>query len=405
MNNKKMYKKIILLPLGLALFGCNKDEGNNSTSVAPPVTQSEIIYGMIENIDPTAKRVNVANRLHNYESSTFQNRDFDDTLLTPGTQVKIHTDLNGGQEISPEPTLSGFISNIDINSKSFIVNGTNLTFSSLDPSIHDGDFVLVFSMSAPDGTHKVMNVVKTNNMGAYTAEIEGQIASINDKILTLNTGVTIESSNAQVEYSNLLEIGQWINAYGTYQQNQFIASLIEIDSYDQLGNSHTSFSIEGIVSHVASDRKSFTLDNRGRFSLNELTTYSGGNNSSLSKGQQIKINAKSSTDGNVAEQVTFGWGWRPGGFGFDFDDIFEMMYEFKCIGSITSFQNKVIGIQCNYAHGANLAPGTSIQVQTSYMTEYDNIWPSQLRPGSIIKVEGYKNNGKYVADEVGLPYD
>ncbi len=403
MNDKNMYKKIILLPLGLALFGCNKDEGNNLTPVAPPVSQSEIVYGMIENIDSTAKRVNVGNRLYNYQSSTFQAQYFDDKLLTPGSQIKIHTDVNGKQQISPEPTLSGLIGDIDQTTKSFTVNGTRLTFSSLDPMIYDGDFVLVFSISAPDGTHKVMNVVKTNNMDAYSAEIEGQIASINNKVLTLNTGVTIETTNAHVEYSNLLEVGQWINAYGTYQHNQFVASLIEIDSYDQLGNSHTSFAIEGIVSHVATDRMSFTLDNRGRFSLNELTTYSGGNNSSLSKGQKIKINAKSATDGNVAEQVTFGWGWMPIGFDFDFDDIFEAMYEFECVGPLTSFQNKQINMHCTLGWGAGIKPNMDIQVQTSFMTEFD-IFPSMLTPGNTIKVEGYKNGNQLFAEEVGLPF-
>ncbi len=396
-----MIKKITIIgTLAFLLIGCGGDDDGVNVPVFPPIINPTptpdpntpppaATVGLIESIDRQRQEINVNGRNYKVKSVSYSNRDvpFDDLEV----DMQVSTSGNGGSnqdvDVKVEPTLSGIIHKIDRTNGSFTVNGVPLAFKALSPLIFEGDWVMVSSTISPDGSYQVTSVVKiSSNDFMDFAEIEGKVTDLNKQNLTFRIkGVLIDYANAQIFTLQLAE-GQWVDVEGIMMEERFLASKIELDSYDGFDGLFGNFEIEGIISWVAADKSVFELNHRGRFNLLPSTYFQQGNKSMLTVGRHIEINAYSKNNKSYVTVVEF-----ENDFDFDFDDMFPN-FEFECTGRASNYTRSSFMMSCGF-------PATQRTIYIDYQTHFDEMRPDQI-PYVYLDVEGVIINKRYIAREI-----
>lgn len=388
-------KNYLLCGLISILVGCGgSDSSTPPPVVTPPVTGPTIdppatSIGFIESVSPEGDTATVNGRQFSVRGVTYSDRMLPKDELEVGMEVETSGDSGQGFDFKLKPTFTGVIGDINRVTGSFTVNGISLTFANLAANINNGDWVMVFTTVAPDGSYKVISVIKTNTQDFLDmAEIEGKITGLNEQAYTFSIkGVTVSYANAQ--YAFTLQEGQWVEVEGVMVGNQFIAQKIELDSYDMFDGFVGNYEIEGIISWVAVDKSAFELNHRGRFNVLSNTYFEGGNKSMLTPGRQVEITAYSQGNKFYARKVEF-----ENDFDFDFD--LGGMFEFECSGQATNYTGSSFEMRCGF-------PATQRTIYIDYQTHFDEMLPSQI-PFTLIDVEGVIINQRYMAREIE-PFD
>lgn len=388
-------KNYLLCGLISILVGCGGSDSSTPPPVVnPPVTGPTIAppttsIGFIESVSPDGGTARINGQEFPVRSVTYSDRDLPKNELEIDMQVEASGDTSQGVDLKIKPTFTGVIGNINRVTGSFTVNGISLTFANLAANINDGDWVMVFATLSPDGTYKVISVIKTATQDFFDmAEIEGKVTGLNEQAHTFSIkGVIVSYANAQ--YAFTLQEGQWVEVEGVMVGNQFVAQKIELDSYDMFDDYVGNYEIEGIISWVSTDKSAFELNHRGRFNVLSTTYFEGGNKSMLTPGRQVEITAYSQGNKFYARKVEF-----ENDYDFDFD--FGDMFEFECSGQATNYTGSSFNMQCGF-------PATQRTIYIDYQTHFDEISPDQI-PFRLIDVEGVIINQRYMAREIE-PFD
>ncbi|MFM2623860.1 DUF5666 domain-containing protein [Vibrio owensii] len=266
-----MKKLALVAAVGLALSGCG-GSGDGGSSTPQPVVKPSAAIGTVESVNEAKSTITVNGYTYHVSEVMYGSKETNLGAVKPNMMVQV----GSGQEKSPsapvvvtlEPTMTGHIKIVDKNAGKFTINGFELVYPELiNSDIDSGDWVMVSSLPAANNQYKVLSVVKFETSLSDKDEVEGRISSIdlNKKEFKLGANVT-------VAYDRIadLQVGQWVEAEGSFNGNVFHASLVEVESYNQLQGEND---VEGIVTWVNQDQSAFELNYRGTFIIDSKTCF------------------------------------------------------------------------------------------------------------------------------------
>lgn len=274
-----MKKLALVAAVGLALSGCGGSGGSDNPSTHPtegestqPVAKPSAAIGTVESVSSENSSITVNGYTYRVSEVMYGGKQTNLASVKPNMMVQV----GSGQEksssapvvVTLEPTMTGHIKIIDKNAGKFTINGFELVYPELiNSDIDSGDWVMVSSLPAANNQYKVLSVVKFETSLSDQDEVEGRISSIdlNKKEFKLGANVT-------VAYDRIadLQVGQWVEAEGSFNGNVFHASLVEVESYNQLQGEND---VEGIVTWVNQDQSAFELNYRGTFIIDGKTCF------------------------------------------------------------------------------------------------------------------------------------
>lgn len=266
-----MKKLALVAAVGLALSGCG-GSGDGGSSTPQPVVKPSAAIGTVESVNDEASTITVNGYTYRVSEVMYGGKQ---TNLA-SVKLNMMVQVGSGQEksssapvvVTLEPTMTGHINIVDKNAGKFTINGFELVYPGLiNSDIDSGDWVMVSSLPAANNQYKVLSVVKFETSLSDKDEVEGRISSIdlNKKEFKLGANVT-------VAYDRIadLQVGQWVEAEGSFNGNVFHASLVEVESYNQLQGEND---VEGIVTWVNQDQSAFELNYRGTFIIDSKTCF------------------------------------------------------------------------------------------------------------------------------------
>lgn len=266
-----MKKLALVAAVGLALSGCG-GSGDGGSSTPQPVVKPSAAIGTVESVNDEASTITVNGYTYRVSEVMYGGKQTNLASVKPNMMVQV----GSGQEksssapvvVTLEPTMTGHIKIVDKNAGKFTINGFELAYPELiNSDIDSGDWVMVSSLPAANNQYKVLSVVKFETSLSDKDEVEGRISSIdlNKKEFKLGANVT-------VAYDRIadLQVGQWVEAEGSFNGNVFHASLVEIESYNQLQGEND---VEGIVTWVNQGQSAFELNYRGTFIIDSKTCF------------------------------------------------------------------------------------------------------------------------------------
>ncbi|WP_318467990.1 DUF5666 domain-containing protein [Photobacterium leiognathi] len=300
-------KKLVLAALvGFVLTGCGGGGGSDeSKPTPPPVVDAKPVaaQGTINKVNYANKTVEVNGHTYQVERVQYGSNALSIDDLKQNMMVEVSTLAKSGAVVSIEPTMVGMISAISPDRKTFVVNGVTLTFD-MNAEFDVNDWVMVSSLpqATADGLgYKVLSVVKIEQddvAGQY--EIEGRLSDLDQNTQTFKLGAstTVFFIPQVIEDNATLMNGQWVEVKGQMINEEFHATEIEVETYDNSDNDHE---IEGIVTWVNSDKSQFELNARGRFVVNSQTRFEDGSKVNLVAGELVEVTAVN----GVAKEIEF----------------------------------------------------------------------------------------------------
>ncbi|WP_305464956.1 hypothetical protein [Photobacterium leiognathi] len=261
-------KKLVLAALvGFVLTGCGGGGGSDESKPTPPTpdVQPTAVQGAIQEVHGNDIIIN--GRRYTVSSVNYDKQELAEgtSLLKPQMMVQLKRQAKSGVIVELEPTFLGQITNVNHQADTFSINGVNLSFAGLSNEINNDDWVMVSAlpMATNNGlSYKVLSVIEVENTdlaGRY--ELEGAIAQLGNESSIFKLGqVTVDYSNISLPVG--IKNGDWVEVTGQYIKPNFMASEIELETYDESNNDHE---IEGIITKVNSTKTVFELNARGSF--------------------------------------------------------------------------------------------------------------------------------------------
>ncbi|MGR4991387.1 DUF5666 domain-containing protein [Vibrio rotiferianus] len=339
-----MKKLALVAAMGLALSGCGGSGGSGSSSTQPTAKPSTAI-GTVESVNSKNDSITVNGYTYRVSEVMYGGKKTNLASIKPNMMVQVGSGKEKSSSapvvVTLEPTMTGHIQIIKEATGAFTINGFKLVYPDLNKSdIESGDWVMVSSLPAANDQYKVLSVVKFESNFSEKDEIEGRISSIdiNKKEFKLGANVT-------VAYDRIadLQVGQWVEAEGSFNGNVFDASYVEIENYNQLAGDND---VEGIVTWVNQDQSAFELNYRGTFVINSKTCFQNDDDapcnpsliSNLAVGAEVEVTSVLGTANTpVATHVEF----EKPDWADDNDDDWNVN-EFECSGWVTNY--KVNGV-------------------------------------------------------------
>ena len=339
-----MKKLALVAAVGLVLSGCG-GSGDSSNSSTQPTAKPSTAIGTVESVNSENDSITVNGYTYRVSEVMYGGKQTNLASIKPNMMVQVGSgkekSSNAPVIVTLEPTMTGHIQIIDKTTGKFTINGFELVYPDLNKSdIESGDWVMVSSLPAANDQYKVLSVVKFESDFSEKDEIEGRISSIdlNKKEFKLGANVT-------VAYDRIadLQVGQWVEAEGSFNGNVFDASYVEIENYNQLAGDND---VEGIVTWVNQDQSAFELNYRGTFVIDSKTCFQSDDDapcnpsliSNLTVGAEIEVTSVLGTANTpVATHVEF----EKPDWADDNDDDWNVN-EFECSGWVSNY--KVNGV-------------------------------------------------------------
>ncbi|PHZ58958.1 hypothetical protein CRG86_015240 [Photobacterium leiognathi] len=365
--------------VGFVLTGCGGGGGSDeSKPTPPPVVDVKPVaaQGTINKVNYANKTVEVNGHTYQVERVQYGSNALSIDDLKQNMMVEVSTLAKSGAVVSIEPTMVGMISSISPDRKTFVVNGVTLTFD-MNAEFDVNDWVMVSSLpqATADGLgYRVLSVVKIEQDdvdGQY--EIEGRLSNLdqNKQTFKLGANTNVYFGDAIIEDNATLTNGQWVEVKGQMINEEFHATEVEVETYDDSDNDHE---IEGIVTWVNSDKSQFELNARGRFIVNSQTRFEDGSKVNLVAGELVEVTAVN----GVAKEIEF-----ERDFGGE-------------TGNWREFEREGYASSVGYDHF--MIAGETFYVDA--YTEFEDNLKLETLDGVYIDVEGVIIDGKKVAREI-----
>ncbi|WP_305371805.1 DUF5666 domain-containing protein [Photobacterium leiognathi] len=370
-------KKLVLAALvGFVLTGCGGGGGSDESKPTPPTpdVQPAAVQGAIQEVHGNDIIIN--GRRYTVSSVNYDKQELAEgtSLLKPQMMVQLKRQAKSGVIVELEPTFLGQITNVNHQADTFSINGVNLSFAGLSNEINNDDWVMVSAlpMATNNGlSYKVLSVIEVENTdlaGHY--ELEGAIAQLGNESSIFKLGqVTVDYSNISLPVG--IKNGDWVEVTGQYIKPNFIASEIELETYDESDNDHE---IEGIITKVNSTKTVFELNARGSFLVDSTTRFEDGNKANLVVGELVEVTVVK----GIAKEIEFER---------DFGGETGNWSEFEREGYVSSV---------SYDHF--MIVGETFYVDA--YTEFEDNLKLETLNGVYIDVEGVIIDGKKVAREI-----
>ncbi|EAS62813.1 DUF5666 domain-containing protein [Photobacterium angustum] len=374
-----MKKLLLAVVVGVALSGCGGGGGSDESKPTPPPVvdiKPTAAQGTIKSVNYDNNTIDVNGHSYKVEQVKYGSQELSITSLKPNMMVEVSMLTRSGAVVSVEPTMVGIVTTISADRKTFVVNGMTLSFA-LDRHIELHDWVMVSSLpqATADGLgYKVLSVIKIEQedvAGQY--EIEGRLSGLdlNKNTFTLGASTKVFFNPHEIEDNAVLMNGQWVEVKGQMINDEFHATEVEVETYDDFDNDHE---IEGIVTWVNSDKSQFELNARGRFTVNAQTRFEDGTKANLVAGELVEV----TTFNGIAKEIEF-----ERDFGGEIGD----WREFDREGYVTSVGDDHFMIA-----------GETFYVDA--YTEFEDLLTLDTLHGQYVDVEGVLINGKKVAREI-----
>ena len=149
------------------LSACQESK-KESSSLA--IETPNLIRGVVETINYEAGTVTVNGNTYKVSQVSYRDKTVKLDSVSKGIAVQIGLDIGVkgyfSEHLTPddfviielEPTLVGIITNINYEDKTFIVNGLQLYYGSIDGNIHEGDWVIASRFIVSDHGYEVKDL-------------------------------------------------------------------------------------------------------------------------------------------------------------------------------------------------------------------------------------------------------
>ncbi|WP_051119055.1 DUF5666 domain-containing protein [Vibrio campbellii] len=386
-----MKKLALVAAVGLALSGCGGSGDGGSSSPQPAAKPSSAI-GTVESINEAKSTITVNGYTYHVSEVMYGSKETNLGAVQRNMMVQVGSGTEKSTEepvvVTLEPTMTGTVTAIDHVNKTFTVNGVELHFEGLSTEIDQGDWVMVSSLPTADAGYKVLSVVKFDFDYNGPDEIEGRVSSIDANNSTFKLG-----ANTTVSYDRVdgLEVGQWVEAEGSMQGDLFVATEVEVESYDSLVGDND---VEGIVTWVANDYSQFSLNYRGNFAVDNATRFEDGTKADLKQGQEVEVTSVMKNGVRTATNVEID--------GPDFDGDHDSNWqgkEFECEGVVSNYDVNTETFQVTRCENDADQTMSNNTVVIDAQTRFKGLSQHNLN-GSRVEVEGVIINNQNIAREV-----
>lgn len=385
-----MKKLALVTIIGLILSGCGGGGGSDNGSTPKPDINPEAKPALVEG---TIDKVNGSNiivngRSYQVASVNYANTPLADgvSVLKPQMMVQVSDVAKAGATVFLDPTLLGQVTAVNHTTHTFTVNGVELSFAQLkDIEINDWVMVSALPMATETGLgYKVLSVVKVEYDGLYgESELEGSVTNLTDTSFKLGS-VVISYSPSQVDGMHSLQNGDWVEVTGYMSGDNFIATEVEVDNYND--NEDFDFDdaeIEGVVTWINKEKTLFTLNARGQFVINNSTRFEDGTRNNLKTGALVEVTAIN----GVAKEIEFDRD-------HDNDHDQGTWSEFDAEGIVSYVMDSTITL--------DTFNGASQTIYVDNMTRYEDRLTLATLPGKRVEIEGIVRNGQKIAREIEL---
>ncbi|HIF9066409.1 TPA: DUF5666 domain-containing protein [Photobacterium damselae] len=377
-----MKKLALVTIIGLILSGCGGGGGSDNGSTPKPA----LVEGTIDTVN--GSNITVNGRSYQVASVNYANAPLTDgvSVLEPQMMVQVSDVAKAGATVFLDPTLLGQVTAVNHTTHTFTVNGVELSFAQLkDIEINDWVMVSALPMATETGLgYKVLSVVKVEYDGLYgESELEGSVTNLTDTSFKLGS-VVISYSPSQVDGMHSLQNGDWVEVTGYMSGDNFIATEVEVDNYND--NEDFDFDdaeIEGVVTWINKEKTLFTLNARGQFVINNSTRFEDGTRNNLKTGALVEVTAIN----GVAKEIEFDRD-------HDSDHDQGTWSEFDAEGIVSYVMDSTITL--------DTFNGVSQTIYVDNMTRYEDRLTLATLPGKRVEIEGIVRNGQKIAREIEL---
>ncbi|HIF9356065.1 TPA: DUF5666 domain-containing protein [Photobacterium damselae] len=386
-----MKKLALVTIIGLILSGCGGGGGSDNGSTPKPDIKPEakpaLVEGTIDKVN--GRNITVNGRSYQVASVNYANAPLTDgvSVLEPQMMVQVSDVAKAGATVFLDPTLLGQVTAVNHIASTFTVNGVELSFAQLNKEIEINDWVMVSALPMATETglgYKVLSVVKVESDGLYgESELEGSVTNLTDTSFKLGS-VVISYSPSQVDGMHSLQNGDWVEVTGYMSGDNFIATEVEVDNYDD--NEDFDFDdaeIEGVVTWINKEKTLFTLNARGQFVINNSTRFEDGTRNNLKTGALVEVTAIN----GVAKEIEFDRD-------HDSDHDQGTWSEFDAEGIVSYVMDSTITL--------DTFNGASQTIYVDNMTRYEDRLTLATLPGKRVEIEGIVRNGQKIAREIEL---
>ncbi|MFC1503165.1 DUF5666 domain-containing protein [Pseudomonadota bacterium] len=361
-----MKNLLIINMLVVAVAGCNS--GSESSSELLPVASNKI-SGSVDSLSYTEKTLSVngyhldaTNAEINYESMLLSLN-----TVTTGMHVKVDASNESASTIRLNPAFTGQVSSV--NGDSISINDIEFTFPELNAEIAAGDWVMVSAQMQADGSWKVRSIDKFDSL--LVSEAEGRVKDLDPFALTFKVGnLVVDYSLATLEDIQVLQDGQWVEAYGQYENGVLNASKVDGEDESDLDD----IDQEGMISWVNTEQSVFEINAHTQVVLNESTRFEDGTKDNLVIGRMVDVELKYAAGRLIGVEVDFE----------DGEGLHSDKFRVEGLADYTSGQLTLNGIE--FIIDAN--------------TRFDGILRSKLN-GSWVELEGTELNSQFLVREIG----
>ncbi|AYO12013.1 hypothetical protein D0784_22140 [Vibrio campbellii] len=336
-----MKKLALVAAVGLALSGCGgSGGGNNVVEPAPQISANPAPFnthtpegfkaatskqaeGQVEFVNYDTDTLYVGKKAYRIDEVQFNGQSLSLAALKHAdiNLVKMNVELI--QQNEPDSYIAIINANYTglvtaITASTLTVNSAIISIDSntyVSDDIEIGDLVMV-STKPLNGSVIATAIIELDEIdigNGYIksdfAEIEGRISNINvaknsfmigNQHLNITDETYFDDSHNLVEISDL-QHGQWVDV--EFNPSDNVAHSVDIERLDDVQNSGT-IEVDGIITWLASDSSSFTVNYQHNILVNETTTFEdGASKKSLQVGQEIDVDYTPTSTGNIANNI------------------------------------------------------------------------------------------------------
>lgn len=383
-------KRYAMLPLfSLAMVGCGGGSSDGGETTSPSATPFAV-EGTIERV--TNNGVVVNGKEYPVDAVNYQGQSEPVSFLVGKENLKVRlgndNSRRGGMHVELDPTFTGqiiFAPGTPEKPNRFLVNGVELEFDRLTSNIKDGDWVMVSALPTANAGYKVLSVIEFTNTFGELAEAEGRINELNINNGTFKIGQSLLVRFDVNKFRNLRN-GMWVEVMGAFNDSEHNPELTaESITHEDYSHITHDGEIEGIVTWVAKNKKSFELNYRAQIKVNGATEFDDGNKNDLVPGAWVEVELRNNQNKLIAEEIEFE--------GRDDNDDWDAL-EFEIEGYVDDYDNieKTFTINGKTVY-------TDARTEFEDGANFDNIYQE------YVEVEGMWIDGKRLARSIELEDD
>ena len=285
-------------------------DSSSASAKAVAFRYGSLVLGVVSAVDAKAGTLTVLGQVVDVSSSTV----FDDALaaglsaVAVGTVVEVHglvdsaTGHIGATRIESETgatayKLRGTVAALDSATKTFSINGTLISYASLDSTLVPGTLANGSSLRVLLATAQVNGKwvaqslgIKTSTKPAdnTTAQVRGNITAFTSAASFTVGGLVVDASTASFpDGSSALALGVQVEVQGTVTHGVLVATKVEVESKHRGDDSH-ALQLIGAITALDSATKTFVV--RGvTVSRSSATIYVNGVEADLAVGRKVHV--------------------------------------------------------------------------------------------------------------------